>query len=109
MQFLLFVCNDPSAPEYVAADDNIEEWVTELDERGVRTGGDRLRPASDATTVAVRDGSVVVSDGPFVQTQDWIGGFDTIDCTDLDEAIAIAAKHPMARFGTIEIRPFWAE
>jgi hypothetical protein len=107
MEYLLFICNDPSAPPYVAAEDNIQEWVSEMDARGVRRGGNRLRPADDATTVAVRDGSVVISDGPFAETKDWIGGFDIIDCTDLDEAIAVASAHPMARFGTIEIRPAW--
>jgi hypothetical protein len=108
MEFLLLVCNDPTAPEYVPADDNIEEWVTDLEASGARTGGDRLRPAGDAVTVAVRGGETVVSAGPFVESADWLAGFDTIRCADLDEAVEIAAKHPMAKFGRIEIRPVWA-
>ena len=108
MEFLLFVCNDPTAPPYVPSEDNIEEWVTDLEQRGARTGGNRLRPASDAVTVAVRDGETVVSPGPFIESGDRIAGFDTIRCADLDEAVAIAAKHPMAKFGRIEIRPIWA-
>lgn len=107
MEYLLFICNDPTAPAYVPAEDNIREWVTEMDARGIRRGGNRLRPADDATTVAIRDGNVVVSDGPFAETKDWIGGYDIVECSDLDEAIEVAAAHPMARFGTIEIRPVW--
>jgi len=108
MEFLLLICTDPTAPEYVPAEDNIEEWVSELEARGARTGGDRLRPASDAVTVAVRAGETVVSSGPFVESDDRLAGFDTIRCADLDEAVAIAAKHPMAKFGRIEIRPVWS-
>jgi hypothetical protein len=66
-----------------------------------------LRPDSDATTVRVRDAELLVSDGPFVETRELVGGFDVIDCADLDEAIEIASKHPVAKFGTVEIRPIW--
>jgi hypothetical protein len=52
---------------------------------------------------------VLVTDGPFAETKEWIAGFDILECANLDEAIDIAAKHPMARFGRIEIRPFWPE
>lgn len=107
MNYMLFICTDPEAPEYVAAEDNIEEWVTEMDGRGVRLRGDRLRPVEDATTVTVRNGGVIVSDGPFAETKEWIAGFDLIACDDLDEAIEVVSKHPMARFGKIEIRPLW--
>ena len=107
MEYLLFICNDPTAPPFVPAEDTTEELVTEMDARGIRRAGNRLRPADDATTVAIRDGNVIVSDGPFAETKDWIGGFDIVECSDLDEAIEVAAAHPMARFGTIEIRPVW--
>jgi hypothetical protein len=52
---------------------------------------------------------VVLSDGPFAETKEQIAGYDVIDCEDLDEAIEVASKHPVARFGTIEVRPFWEE
>jgi hypothetical protein len=52
---------------------------------------------------------VLVTDGPFADTKEWIAGFDILECVNLDQAIDIAAKHPMARFGRIEIRPFWPE
>jgi hypothetical protein len=107
VEYMLFICSDPAAPEYVAAEDNIVEWVAEMEARGVARHGDRLRPVEDATTVTVRGGEVVVSDGPFAETKEWIAGYDIIACDDLDEAIEVASKHPMARFGKIEIRPVW--
>lgn len=107
MEYMLFICTDPTAPAYVAAEDNIVEWGAEMDARRVTRHGNRLRPVEDATTVKVRDGEVMVSDGPFAETKEWIAGYDIIACADLDEAIEVASKHPMARFGKIEIRPVW--
>ncbi|MEO6532307.1 MAG: YciI family protein [Pseudolysinimonas sp.] len=107
MEFLLLVCTDSTAPEYRAEDDNIEEWMDEVVRRGMSRVGDRLRRPADATTVRVRDGAVSVTDGPFVETKDWIAGFDLLECADLDDAIDIASRHPMARYGQIEIRPVW--
>lgn len=107
MEYLLFIVSDPAAPAYVPEEDNIEEWVADLEARGVSRGGNRLRPVSDATTVTVRDGKTIITDGPFTETKEWIAGFDLIDVDNLDEAIEIAAKHPMARFGRVEVRPVW--
>jgi hypothetical protein len=84
-------------------------WVQEMDARGVRKFGSRLRPVSDATTVQVRGGEVLLSDGPFAETKEQIGGFDLLECEDLDEAIEVASKHPGAKFGTIEVRPLWED
>jgi hypothetical protein len=106
MKYLLLICVDESvevSPEEAA----VEPWVAEMDGRGVRLFGGRLRPVSDATTVRVRDGELLVSDGPFAETKEQIGGFDVLDCADLDEAIEVASKHPVARFGRLELRPFW--
>ena len=84
-------------------------WVAEMDGRGVRLQGDRLRPVSEAATVQVRGGEVLVSDGPFAETKEQIAGFDVLECADLDEAIEVASRHPVARIGTVELRPFWQE
>ena len=73
-----------------------QAWFEEMTRRGVRLDGDRLRPVSDATSVRVRDGELLVADGPFAETKEQIGGYDMIECADLDEAIEIAAKHPVA-------------
>ncbi len=78
-----------------------------MDGRGVRIEGNRLALTTDATTVRVREGDVLVSDGPFAETKEQIGGYDVIECADLDQAIEVASKHPVAKFGTIEVRPFW--
>ena len=64
-----------------------------------------LKPTSAATSVRVRDGKRVVTDGPFAETREQLGGYYLVEANDLDEAIAIAARIPSARFGTIEVRP----
>lgn len=107
MEYMLFIATDPEAEKYDPAQDNIEEWVTDLESRGAHLHGDRLRPIEDATTVRRRNGEVIVTDGPFTESKEWIAGYDIIQAADLDEAIQIAAGHPMARFGRIEIRPTW--
>ena len=108
MRYLMLVCVEeavePSGEEALPT-----AWVQEMDGRGVRQFGSRLRPVSDATTVKVRGGEVLVSDGPFAETKEQVAGFDIIECADLDEAIEVASKHPAAKFGTIEVRPLWEE
>ena len=72
---------------------------------GVLLGGEPLEPTSTATSVQVKDGDVVTTDGPFAETKEQLGGFYLIDAENLDEAIAWAAKIPHAQLGTIEVRP----
>ena len=106
MKYLLLICSDgplEAPPEELDAD----PWVEEMDGRGVRLDGQRLETPATATTVRVRDGSVLLTDGPFAETKEQMGGYDIIDCADLDEAIEIASKHPVAKLGMIEVRPFW--
>ena len=107
MEYLLLVCDDPEAEPYDRDQDNIGAWVDEVQSRGIQKFGNRLRPPQDATTVRRRGDQLLVTDGPFAETREQIAGFDILDCKDLDEAIDIASRHPMARFGRIEIRPFW--
>ncbi len=107
MRYLLLIVSDPAAPAYVPEEDNIEQWVADLERRGAAIAGDRLRPPSDATTVTVRDGKTILTDGPFTESKEWIAGFDLIEVDNLDEAIELAAAHPMARFGRVEVRPLW--
>jgi hypothetical protein len=107
MRYMMFVVTDPEAEEYIASEDTVGQWVEENDRRGRRVFGDRLRPVEDAKTVRVRGGETIVTDGPFAETKEWIAGFDILECKDLDEAIEVAAAHSMARFGRIEVRPFW--
>ncbi len=107
MEYLLLICTDSTAPELPDDDTSLADWVAEVDRRGISRAGDRLRSPSDATTIKVRDGNLSVTDGPFLETKEWIAGFDILECDDLDDVIDIASRHPMARHGQIEIRPFW--
>ena len=107
MKYFMFVVEDPTAEPYVPEEDNIGAWVEEMTARGVNQKGDRLRPASEAKTVRIRSGETLITDGPFTESREVIAGYDILECADLDEAIEVASKHPMARFGRIEIRPFW--
>lgn len=107
MRYFMFVVADPAAEPYDNSQDTIGAWIEEMTARGVSIDGERLRPAEDATTVRVRGGKLLVTDGPYIEAKEWIAGFDILECRDLDEAIEVASKHPMARFGTLELRPFW--
>ena len=110
MKYLMLVCSDPE--HRPGADEpipDIDAWVAEMDARGARMLGERIRPDADTTTVRVRNREVVVTDGPYIETKDLMGGFDVLDCADLDEAIEVASKHPMAWAGVIELRPFWGD
>lgn len=110
MRYMLMICGDESlmpALEPVSAVSGCNTWAQEMERRGVLRGGAGLRRASDATTVRVRQDNVLLSDGPFAETKDQIGGYNMIECEDLDEAIEIASKHPAARFGSVEVRPVW--
>jgi hypothetical protein len=113
MKYLMFVCIDEaidlSPEEGAQMGAAADAWVEEMAGRGIRLTGQRLRPVSDATTVQVRGGEVMIADGPFAETKEQIAGYDIIDCADLDEAIDVASRHPVAAFGKIEVRPFWVE
>ena len=84
-------------------------YVRELIERGVLRGGAPLQPSAVTTTVKVRDGKTLTTDGPFVETKEALAGFYLLECADLDEAIELAAKIPVATVGSIEVRPVWQE
>lgn len=83
------------------------EFTKGIIQAGQFKAGDRLKPTSAATTVRVRNGQVATTDGPFAETREQLGGYYLIDAKNLDEAIAIAARIPGARVGSIEVRPIW--
>ena len=112
MKFLMLVCvgqdeAETGAETEPAPDDGTFPWLEDVMSRGIRLDGDRLRPPSEAKTVLVRDGQILVSDGPFAETKEVICGYDVLECATLEEAVRVAAAHPVARFGKIEVRPFW--
>ncbi len=104
MKYMMIVGYDP-AMEQIDDDYDIHAWVAEMDGRSVRLEGRPLDP-DHATTVRVRDGQVLVSDGPFAETKEIMVGYDFLDCANLDEAIEVASKHPLAKRGFMELRPF---
>lgn len=108
MQFLMLVCRDtvPVEPPATPGGD-VEEWVSTMDGRGLRVAGDRLAPEAEASVVRVRAGEVQVTDGPFLETKEVLGGFDLLECRDMAQAIDVAAAHPFATQGVMEIRPIW--
>ena len=106
MKYMMFVCTDTEPETDETGIPDIEVWVAENDARGRRLLGNVLAPPAAATTVRVRKGELLISDGPFAETKEVIVGFDILECADLDEAIAVAAAHPMAYNGRIELRPY---
>lgn len=107
MRFLLLICDDPSAEPYDPSGDNIGEWVGALEDSGAYVVGDRLRPVVEARTVRVRAGETAVTEAPFSAGPVALAGFDVIEAADRDAAIEVASRHPMARFGCIEVRELW--
>jgi len=106
MKYLMLVCTDP---DYTPGQDDgapdVEDWVTEMDGKGIRLMGSRTRPANDATTVRVRNREVLLTDGPYAETKEQLGGYYLLDCKDLDDALNWAAQIPEAKTGAIEVRP----
>jgi hypothetical protein len=113
MRYLLMIALEESASSRTPAEEGAAMMSEYADfgkvmaERGVLQGGERLHFTTDATTVRVRNGEVVTTDGPFAETKEQLGGYYLVDCKDLDEAIEVAAKIPGARVGSIEVRPIW--
>ena len=83
------------------------EFTKGIIQSGQFKAADRLKPTSAATTVRVRNGQVATTDGPFAETREQLGGYYLVDAKNLDEAIAIAARIPSAKYGSVEVRPVW--
>jgi hypothetical protein len=104
VKYMMFVCND-SEPDVDCVDD-CEPWIAANDANGRRLQGSPLVPAREAITVRVRNGELLLSEGPFADTKNVIVGFDILECADSDEAVEVARAHPMARLGRLELRAF---
>ena len=89
--------------------DSFAVFVREAMERGVLRGGSPLQPTTVSTTVKVRDGKTLTTDGPFLETKEALAGFFVVDAKDLDEAIELAARIPAAHLGAVEVRPVWSD
>jgi hypothetical protein len=113
MQYLLMIYSNEA--EYAKLDAATSqkvlaeygEFTQSIIQSGNFKAGDRLQPTTTATTVRIRDGKTLTTDGPFAETREQLGGYYLIEAKDLDAALAIAARIPGARFGSIEVRPIW--
>ena len=84
------------------------DYIQEATQAGVLLSNNGLSPTHSATTVRVRSGQTLTTDGPFAETHEQLGGYSVMECPNLDEAIRWAAKIPYARYGSIEVRPLWS-
>lgn len=96
---------DPSSPEAKEVFDHYRKFTESINERGINKGGEALHPTGAATTVRVRSGETLTTDGPFAETKEALAGFYLIDVADLDDAIKVAAELPGSWYGSVEIRP----
>ena len=123
MRYMLLMCGEVEAPEpdvvrqprFASASNDAEEpcwlpWAREMEARGVILhDGAQLQPVTTATSVRADGAEVLVADGPFAETKEVILGYDVIECSDLDEAIYAASRHPVAQNGgVVEVRPILA-
>jgi hypothetical protein len=105
MRYLFLIYGDPRQPDMPELLARYTAFTSETVERGTLRVSHQLQRADTATTVRVRDGRLLVSDGPYAETKEQIGGFYLLECRDLDEALDWAAKIPTAEDGVIEVRP----
>jgi hypothetical protein len=110
MQYMLLIYADPSvSPASPAEHEGLVEafqaFTRDLRSSGAFLVGDPLAPPASATTVRVRDGKLAVTDGPYAETKEWLGGFLIIEASSLDDALEAAGKCPGAKYGSVEIRP----
>lgn len=111
MQYLLMIYGNEadgaklSPPDMQSMFGKYMALTQEMKDKNVYIGGNPLQPTATATSVRVRDGQTLTTDGPFAETKEQLGGYYLVNCNNLDEAIDYAAKIPGAAFGTIEVRP----
>jgi hypothetical protein len=115
MKYMLLIYGNPSeTPQYTpeefqAVAQTWQALTAEMQAAGALISTNGLLPVTDATSVRVRNGKTIIADGPFAETHEHLGGYFLLDCKDLDEALAWAAKIPGATYGTIEVRPLYGQ
>jgi hypothetical protein len=114
MRYLMLICwdaekmNAQTEPEPTnSPDEERFPWLDNVQAQGIWVAGEHLAPPRRARSVRVRDGKPMITDGPFAETKEVVGGFDIIECASIEEAVEVAARHPAAQIGTIEVRPLW--
>ena len=112
MRYLLLIyAEEPTEappPDVSAAElQGYNAFTEDIRRRGLFIAGEALHPTSTATTVQIKDGVLITTDGPFAETKEALGGFYLVEARDLDEAIELAGRIPAAKHGSIEVRPIW--
>ena len=113
MQYMLLIYSAEEAWQTMSPEDSqrmqsdFDAFTAALRESGSLVTADRLQPADTATTIRVRDGQTLTTDGPFAETKEQLGGYYVVEAETLDDALAWAARVPSARVGSIEVRPVW--
>ncbi|MGE5273189.1 MAG: YciI family protein [Verrucomicrobiota bacterium] len=111
MQYMCLIYDDESLWERLPEDERKSVYAEygaftqAIRDNGSYVAGDQLQPTSTATTVRIRDGKTMVTDGPFAETKEQLGGYYLIEAKDADEALKVAQRIPSARYGSIEVRP----
>jgi len=111
---LLMYANESAVPKTPEDQEAVSQkvWFALMDEMkaaGVLLSSNGLSPVANATTVRIREGKTLITDGPFAETHEQLGGFFLLECKDLDEALSWAEKIPHAKYGSVEVRPLWSE
>jgi hypothetical protein len=109
MRYLLIISHDDSFAPTGALVKGIGAWIRTMERRGIRIGGNPLRPPSDATTVRIRWGKALIERGPFSKSREKMCAYELIECPSREDAVAAALRHPMAKAATIKVRPVWTE
>lgn len=110
MKYLCLICAEKVMEQLSEAEatkhyQEYAEFTKEIKTNGHFIGANRLKPANEATTIRVRNGKVMITDGPFAETKEQLGGYYVIEAKDLNEAIQVASKIPGAQMGCVELRP----
>jgi len=112
MKYLLLIAEDPTlrvdATVAPAVTQAYADFAEAIAASGELLGGERLHGVDMATSVRVRDGHTLATDGPFAETKEHLGGYFVVDVADLDRALELAAQLPAARTGAVEVRPIWS-
>jgi hypothetical protein len=106
MRYMLIHAADPDLASKWddEAQASFSSWIEETIRSGVNLQGSRLRPTADTTTIKIRDGELIITDGPYAETKEQVAGYDVLECASLDEAVRWAGRHPSSWVGAIEVR-----
>jgi hypothetical protein len=109
VQYLLIISHDNTFVPTKALITSIYKWINKMSESGIRVYGNPLQPPENAVTIRVREGNAQIKNGPFSNAKEKMCAYELIECGSFEEAVDVAAHHPMAKVATIEVRPVWQE